>query len=91
MKKIFSILGLSLSLLLLAGCADKTVTNKNSDPIATEFQPANENLATAPLPESVSVQPGATVDEEVGNIEKDLQSVDDNSLNQGLSDAELGL
>jgi hypothetical protein len=50
--------------------------------------------ATSPavvLPENVSTQPGKTVDDEISNIDRDLQNISEDSLNEGLSDADLGL
>ncbi|MDO8241036.1 MAG: hypothetical protein Q7T51_03600 [Candidatus Moranbacteria bacterium] len=87
MKKIFTILGLTLSVVLLAGCSSKTEPQKESGAPAQ----VKEAPAAVVLPEAVVTKPGETADDEVKNIEKDLQSIDDVSLNQGLSDDDLGL
>lgn len=96
MKKLFLIGGLFLAVVVLGGCgtsqdAPKTIPSTTSQKSDT----ASVNVANTPseiaLPNTVSTQPGATVDAEVKNIDNDLKAMDDSSLNQGLSDKDLGV
>jgi len=100
MKKIFTTFGLLMTVMLLAGCGQSDI--KPATPAAiippTSSAPVQKSpvdVVTQPaasvLPEGVSAQPGTTADEEIKNIDKDLQSMDDASLGQGLSDTDLGL
>ena len=95
MKKIFSILGLALFVGVLSGCGNVSAPVEPNAPVKTEVESAPVESVVVPpattLPETVSTQPGATVEDEITNIDKDLQSIDDGMLNEGLSDADLGL
>jgi len=101
MKKTFFLASVVLATIFLAGCADKAdqvqtpVTNVKSTvaPIATPSPESQQNQpAIATPPATVSTQPGATPDEEIKNIDKDLQAIDDNAFDQGaLSDTAVGL
>ncbi|EKE10652.1 MAG: hypothetical protein ACD_15C00218G0001 [uncultured bacterium] len=52
---------------------------------------AEKDEAKSTLPEAVSAEPGATVDQEVKNIDNDLKAIDDTGLSSGMSDQELGI
>lgn len=91
-QKLFAISGLLLAVVFLAGCGQKAVqveNNKASENTIEKTQTVD--TPKAELPTAVSAQPGKTADEEIKNIDNDLKAIDDNSLNQGLSDKDLGL
>lgn len=101
MKKTLVVSTLALAVVFLAGCGQPETDTKNQagkTPVSVSDQktkvpdekPAADGSQTG-LPESVSTQPGVTADEEIKNIDKDLQAIDDSALEEGLSDADLGL
>ena len=92
-QKLLAASGLLLSLVFLAGCGQGAAQKENKVPTATvnNSTKASQEAQQAALPANVTKEPGANVDAEVKNIDKDLQAIDDNSLNQGLSDKDLGL
>lgn len=91
MKKIFLFAGILVTTIFLAGCADKSAVN----PVTTIAPAASiDSQQQAPItpPATVSIQPGATPDEEIKNIDKDLQAIDDSAFDQNaLSDTSVGL
>ncbi|MFA7209067.1 MAG: hypothetical protein WC120_02160 [Parcubacteria group bacterium] len=99
MKKISITLGLAASVILLAGCGQSGINTENQaveTPAPVSVSAPVESVSTADnsaavLPESVSTQPGVTVDDEIQNIDKDMQAIDDSTLEEGLSDADLGV
>jgi len=91
MKKIVTIFGLMLAVVLLSGCDEKNVSEEVNMSVQNEEQSVVNEKTLTVLPESVSVEPGANVDQEIANMDKDLQAIDDGLLNQGLADSDLGL
>lgn len=96
-QKLFAISGLLLSVAFLAGCGSASVsTEKRTTPASSATSAdAGNNIATdssqVALPGTVSTQPGATADDEIKNIDKDLQAMDASNSQDSLSDKDLGL
>lgn len=96
-QKIFITSGLTLIILVLAGCGENNISKESKKAIIPSAETTtaptgvSADSAVVSLPETVSTQPGLTVETEINNIDKDLKSLDDVNLSQGLSDADLGL
>jgi len=98
-QKLFVISGLLLSVSFLAGCGSASVpAEKKAIPASSTTSEAvnsGNNIATdnsqVAFSTTVSTQPGATADEEISNIDKDLQAMDASNSQDSLSDKDLGL
>lgn len=93
MKKILIFPGVILAVVLLSGCGNQVDKPMEPQMPSAATEQAKNALAPAVAPPaSVSIEPGATPDEEIENIDKDLQSIDDSSFDQNsLSNASVGL